>query len=139
MFNRYLAGNRRGYFSQNPARTICLSFLLIITVGTLLLMMPFSSRTGQFTPPVDALFTATSATCVTGLVVYDTWTHWSPLGQGIIIALIQTGGLGVTALPLDVHRQVGAHRRRGSNEHSGLHLPREGGEQLQKQHRQQGD
>ena len=107
MFNRYLAGNRRGYFSQNPARTICLSFLLIITVGTLLLMMPFSSRTGQFTPPVDALFTATSATCVTGLVVYDTWTHWSPLGQVVIIALIQTGGLGLITMGTFFHILAG--------------------------------
>ena len=107
MFDRRPAGVGAGAFSQNPARTICLSFLLIIAVGTLLLMMPFSSRTGEMTPPVDALFTATSATCVTGLVVYDTWTHWSPLGQGVIIALIQTGGLGLITMGTFFHLLAG--------------------------------
>lgn len=78
----------------NPARTIVLSFLAIIAVGTVLLMMPFSSRTGQFTKLIDALFTATSATCVTGLIVFDTYTHWNAFGQGVILAMIQIGGLG---------------------------------------------
>ncbi|MEG0614751.1 MAG: potassium transporter TrkG [Oscillospiraceae bacterium] len=78
-----------------PTRTIVLSFLGVIIVGTLLLCMPFSSRSGEFTNVVDALFTATSATCVTGLIVFDTYTYWTPLGQGIILALIQVGGIGL--------------------------------------------
>lgn len=77
-----------------PTRTIVLSFFFIILVGAILLCMPFSSRSGEFTSPMDAFFTATSATCVTGLIVYDTYTHWSPLGQGIILMMIQIGGLG---------------------------------------------
>lgn len=56
--------------------------------------MPFSSRTGDWTPFIDALFTATSASCVTGLVVVDTYTHWSLFGQLVVLALIQVGGLG---------------------------------------------
>lgn len=82
----------------SPTRTILISFLLIIAVGTLLLMFPFSARDGHFTPFVDAAFTATTATCVTGLVVVDTFTHWSAFGQGVILALIQIGGLGLVTL-----------------------------------------
>ena len=81
-----------------PARLICGSFALVILVGTLLLILPLSSRSGDFTPPLDALFTATSATCVTGLVVQDTYLYWSPFGQGVILALIQCGGLGLVTL-----------------------------------------
>ncbi len=78
-----------------PARVISGSFALVIIVGTVLLMMPFSSKSGAMTPLLDSLYTATSATCVTGLIVYDTFTHWSLLGQCIILALIQIGGLGL--------------------------------------------
>ena len=113
MFNRPPAGMGGGRLARNPARTICLSFLLIIAVGTLLLMMPFSARSGRFTPPLDALFTATSATCVTGLVVYDTWSHWSGVGQGIILVLIQVGGLGLVTMGsffnVLVGRRMGLH------------------------------
>lgn len=98
MFNRPVSGEGNSLMAQNPARTICLSFLLIIAVGTVLLVLPFSSRTGQLTNPLNALFTAVSATCVTGLVVYDTWSYWSPAGQGIILALIQVGGLGLVTM-----------------------------------------
>jgi trk system potassium uptake protein TrkH len=74
---------------------IVLSFATLITLGTLLLALPVSSKTGSFTPLLDAFFTATSATCVTGLVVYDTFTHWSPFGQWVILGLIQIGGIGL--------------------------------------------
>ena len=111
MFNRPLSGEGQGRMAQNPARTICLSFLLIIGVGTVLLILPFASRDGTFTPPLDALFTATSATCVTGLVVYDTWGHWSAAGQGVILALIQVGGLGLVTM--GAFFQVLAGRRMG--------------------------
>lgn len=81
-----------------PTRAIVLSFVVIILVGTILLMLPISSRDGEITPPLDALFTATSATCVTGLIVYDTYSHWSVFGQGVLLALIQIGGLGFMAV-----------------------------------------
>ena len=68
---------------------------MVILIGTVLLMLPISSRGGQFTSFNDALFTATSATCVTGLVVHDTYLYWSPFGQIVILALIQIGGLGL--------------------------------------------
>ena len=74
---------------------IVLSFFVIILVGTTLLCFPFSSRTNEWTPFLDSMFTATSATCVTGLIVYDTYLHWSLFGQVVIICLIQIGGLGV--------------------------------------------
>ena len=111
MFNRPLSGEGQGRMAQNPARTICLSFLLIIGVGTALLILPFASRDGTVTPPLEALFTATSATCVTGLVVYDTWSHWSAAGQGIILVLIQVGGLGLVTM--GAFFQVVAGRRLG--------------------------
>ena len=87
-----------GRFNRNPGRLITLSFLAVILTGALLLTMPFSSRDGQTTPFLAALFTATSATCVTGLTIYDTWSHFSMIGQGIIICLIQIGGLGLLTL-----------------------------------------
>ena len=76
-------------------RIVILGFTCLITLGTVLLMLPLSSRRGVPTSFGDALFTATSATCVTGLVVQDTATHWSTFGQVVILALIQTGGLGI--------------------------------------------
>lgn len=81
-----------------PVRLIVVSFAIVILTGTFLLMLPVSSRSGLPTSFIDALFTSTSATCVTGLVVFDTWTHWNVLGQVIIILLIQVGGLGVITL-----------------------------------------
>ena len=78
----------------HPARVLAASFLAAILVGTLLLSLPFSTRQGQ-TPVLDAFFTATSAVCVTGLIVKDTPAHYSPAGLAIILALIQLGGLGI--------------------------------------------
>lgn len=82
----------------SPARTLVVGFLIIILAGTLLLCLPISSKTLEFTPIFDCLFTATSATCVTGLVVFDTFTHWSVFGQIIIALLIQVGGLGFVTI-----------------------------------------
>ena len=76
------------------SRLMALVFLGIIVFGTLLLMLPVSSRSGRSAGPVTALFTATSATCVTGLVLADTWSQWSNFGQAVILAMIQVGGLG---------------------------------------------
>ena len=88
-------GSKLRRFSSNPARVIVSSFALLIFVGTILLMLPISSAEGRFTSPLDALFTATSATCVTGLTVQNTGVYFSGFGQGVILALIQCGGLGL--------------------------------------------
>ena len=74
---------------------IILGFAGVILVGALLLMLPISTKSGIVTPFNEALFTSTSAVCVTGLVVQDTATYWSAFGQSVILALIQIGGLGV--------------------------------------------
>ncbi|NJL41781.1 MAG: ATPase [Leptolyngbyaceae cyanobacterium SM1_4_3] len=76
------------------SRTICLGFITVIAIGTLLLLMPFSTSEGTWNDPVVALFTSTSAVCVTGHIVVDTGTYFSPIGQFFILALIQIGGLG---------------------------------------------
>ncbi len=90
-------------------------FAGIIALGTIMLMLPVSSRTGQFTPPVNALFTATSAVCVTGLVVVDTGTYWSSFGQGVILVLFQIGGFGfmtsATLLLIAMGRRIGLRER----------------------------
>lgn len=78
-----------------PTNVVPLSFLFVIIVGTILLMMPFSSASGEWTDFVTALFTATTSTCVTGLVVQDTYAYWSLTGKIIILILIQLGGLGI--------------------------------------------
>ena len=83
---------------EYPARTLVLGFLIIIAVGTILLCLPASSKSGKFTSIFDCLFTATSATCVTGLVVVDTWAYWSIFGQIVIALLIQVGGLGFVTI-----------------------------------------
>ncbi len=83
---------------HNPALIIVSSFLLLILSGTLILMLPFCSRSGEVTPFLNSLFTATSATCVTGLVIYDTYMYFSVIGQIVIITLIQLGGLGLVTL-----------------------------------------
>ncbi|MBD1867644.1 ATPase [Leptolyngbya sp. FACHB-671] len=76
------------------SRTICLGFITVIAIGTLLLLMPFSTSEGTWNDPIVALFTSTSAVCVTGHIVVDTATYFSPIGQFFILALIQIGGLG---------------------------------------------
>ena len=80
------------------SQVIILGFALVILGGALLLMLPISSRDGSITPFINALFTSTSAVCVTGLVVYDTATYWSEFGQAVILLLIQIGGLGVVTV-----------------------------------------
>lgn len=82
----------------NSFQIILMGFIAVVLVGSLLLMLPISSRTGQVTHFKDASFTAVSAVCVTGLVVKDTATYWSEFGQAIILILIQIGGLGVVSV-----------------------------------------
>lgn len=83
---------------HKPAVTIVLSFLIVIAIGSVLLMLPISSAERKFTDPITAVFTSTSATCVTGLVVADTGTYWSVFGQIVILLMIQIGGLGFVTL-----------------------------------------
>ncbi|MBE3589281.1 MAG: TrkH family potassium uptake protein [Firmicutes bacterium] len=83
---------------RNPARVVVLSFAGAIAAGTLLLLIPAATAPGRHTDVLTALFTATSAVCVTGLTVVDTSKHWTPLGQAIILLLIQVGGLGIMTM-----------------------------------------
>lgn len=84
--------------NKSPFRVIILEFFLVILMGSFLLMLPVSTQEGTSTSFLDALFTSTSAVCVTGLVIHDTATYWSNFGQFIIILLIQIGGLGVVTV-----------------------------------------
>lgn len=97
-------------------QVIAIGFLVIILFGAFLLSMPFSSRTGEATPFINALFAATTSTCVTGLVVYDTYTHWSIVGQIIILSLIQIGGIGFMSvfslIAMALKRRIGLKERR---------------------------
>ena len=86
----------------SPARVIILGFLLLILLGTALLMLPFSTKARGGASFSDALFTATSATCVTGLVVRDTASCWSGFGQLVILLLIQVGGMGVVTMAVAI-------------------------------------
>lgn len=94
---------------------IALGFFLLILGGALLLMLPCSTRTGENTGFITALFTATSATCVTGLILADTFTHWTLFGQLVILALIQVGGLGFitisVVISLALHKKIGLKAR----------------------------
>lgn len=81
-----------------PTQVLALGFATIILIGTLLLMLPVATKSGERTDFLTALFTATSATCVTGLVVVDTKTYWSVFGQIVIMLLIQVGGLGIMTM-----------------------------------------
>lgn len=82
----------------SPAQSIAIAFAVIILVGTTLLSLPVSSRTGESNSVIDALFAATSATCVTGLVPGDTYTMWSDFGQVVLLLLIELGGLGFMSI-----------------------------------------
>lgn len=89
----------RRYDLTTP-QLISMGFASLILLGALLLMLPISSRTGEVTPFIDALFTTTSATCVTGLTTVNTAEHWSLFGQAVIITLIEIGGLGFMSIPV---------------------------------------
>ncbi len=102
-------------FSLSTTHMIMLSFLIVILVGSLLLSLPISSASGNAIPYLDALFTATTATCVTGLVTLPTVTTWSMFGHVIILVLIQVGGLGVitimSALMILLQKRMGINNR----------------------------
>ena len=98
----------------SPVRLIALGFLAVIVVGALLLMLPFASK-GESASFLEAMFTSTSATCVTGLVVRDTFTSWTGFGQAVILCLIQIGGLGlmtvITLFSFALGKRLGLYNR----------------------------
>lgn len=106
---------RKKHLKLMPTQIIAITFAMIILLGAVLLTLPAASRDGISCGFRPALFTATSATCVTGLVMYDTWTQWSAFGQIVIISLIEVGGLGfMSAASLFVflfRRKVGLKQR----------------------------
>ena len=103
---------RRGL---NATRVVAVSFALIILAGALLLTLPIASRDGESAGFFTGLFTATSATCVTGLILADTWIQWSLFGQIVILVMIQLGGLGfmtvITLISFALHRRIGLSER----------------------------
>lgn len=108
---------------------IIYGFAGTILLGALLLMLPFSSKAGTITSFSDALFTATSAVCVTGLVVHDTATHWSVFGQFVIMLLLQIGGLGIVTVAVATvmisGRKIGLMQR--STMQESISAPKVGG------------
>lgn len=103
--------SNRARHPMHPARLLALGFLGLILLGSIALWLPFSTAPGQATPYLTALFTATSAVCVTGLTVVETATHWSTVGQVIILVLIQMGGLGVMTLSTSIFLLLGLRIR----------------------------
>ena len=97
--------------SLSTTHIIMISFLCVILLGSLLLSLPVSAADGEPVPYIDALFTATTATCVTGLVTLTTATAWSLFGQTVILLLIQVGGLGIITVMAGV--MLALHRRMG--------------------------
>lgn len=103
------------YKKLTQTQMIAIGYVLVILTGTLLLMLPVSSKSGEVTGFVDALFTATSASCVTGLVIADTFRHWTVFGQWVILGLIQIGGLGFMTIgvffAILLRRKIGLRTR----------------------------
>ncbi|MEG0961688.1 MAG: TrkH family potassium uptake protein [Lachnospiraceae bacterium] len=107
--------SKKVWYQLSYTRIIALSFVVVILTGSILLSFPISAKGGQVTPFADALFTATSATCVTGLIVYDTFTYWSTFGQIVILLMIQIGGIGlmtiITMMAVFLKRKISLHER----------------------------
>ena len=103
--------NRKKRIQLSTTQKIMLSFFCAILVGSILLALPISSATGDEVPYIDALFTATTSICVTGLVTVPTYSTWSIWGQIVILILIQLGGLGIITVMYGV--MMGLHRRLG--------------------------
>ena len=101
--------------SSNPPLVLSLGFAIMISIGGLLLCLPFFSKSGDFTAPIDAFFVAASASCVTGLTPVNTLRHWNTYGHIILLFLIQIGGLGVMSLtsmiPLILGKKIGLRSR----------------------------
>ena len=130
MLSSFLRRIGRPFRAMKPGRLIVLVFLGMILLGAGLLCLPAASRSGQPTGFLTSLFTATSATCVTGLIRVDTGTHWSLFGQAVILLLIQVGGLGFMTIVclffFALRRKIGLRQRMviaqalGSDSYSGL-------------------
>ena len=103
--------SRKPRLALSTTQIILLSFLAVILVGSLLLSLPLATQNGESVPYIDALFTATTATCVTGLVTLPTATTWSLFGQIVILLLVQAGGLGIITVMAGV--MLALHRRMG--------------------------
>ena len=88
----------RLFLNMNRSMAVAITFAALILAGTLLLMLPISNTSGEWMPFIDALFTATSATCVTGLAVVDTGNYFTRFGSTVLIMLIQVGGLGIMTM-----------------------------------------
>ena len=108
------AMKRRGR-ALSPTKIIAVTFLILILTGAFLLTLPVATRDGQGCDFLRALFTATSATCVTGLTPFDTYTQWSGFGQGVLLCLIEVGGLGfmsmATLFVFLLRRRIGLKQR----------------------------
>ena len=115
MWQEHRPHHMQRYMQQNPYRLLALSFLAVMTVGTLLLMLPIASTQGQGTALVDAAFTAVSCVSVTGLTTVDTYYHWSLFGKIVMVILIQLGGLGIvcftTIIAVLLGKRVGLKNR----------------------------
>ncbi len=94
-------------FKLSTWQFLALGYLGVILLGATMLLLPLATAEGEVTTPLGALFTSTSATCVTGLVVYDTATHWTLFGQIVIVCLIQLGGLGFMTVVSTIFRLIG--------------------------------
>ncbi|MDQ2651343.1 MAG: TrkH family potassium uptake protein [Actinomycetota bacterium] len=102
-------------FLDHPAQYVVAGYVLLILAGGALLAVPFATESGQSTSLLTALFTSTSAVCITGLTVVDTGTHWSGFGEAVILGLVQVGGLGIMTLSslivLGLARRMGLRHR----------------------------
>ena len=120
-------GKKRKQLSSS--QIIILGFAALILTGSLLLMLPVSTRDGKGAVFTEALFTSTSAVCVTGLIVQDTATYWSPFGQAVILTLIQIGGMGVVTLAVAIAilsgKKIGLRQR--STMQEAIAAPKVGG------------
>ena len=119
---------RNTVLKAHPAALVLASFLLVILAGTALLLLPVSTAEGKTTHIIDALFTATSAVCVTGLTVVDTGTHFSRFGQWMIMLLIQVGGLGLMTISVALFQWLGrgvSIRHRMAMQDIFTHTPRQ--------------
>lgn len=103
-----------------PVRFLVLGYLAIILIGAILLVLPPSSKIDGGAPFMDALFTAVSASCVTGLVVHDTYLYWSPLGQIVILVLIQMGGIGFMTVVFAFWKIGRKNRTERAGVHAGI-------------------
>lgn len=103
-------------FDLSVWQVITLGYLFVISLGTLLLCLPIANRAGVWTNFFNSLFTATSATCVTGLIIYDTFSHWTTFGHIVILMLIQVGGVGfmtiITSFYIVLRKKIGLFERK---------------------------